>query len=89
VRDNAASKMILYVDGVERVSTNLAAAQIAPLSDGDTSLDLVSIGAGVAAGSTTFENRLTGAVDDVAIYSRALTATEVADLFNKPDGICP
>ncbi len=89
VRDNATSKQILYVDGVERVSANLAAIQLGAMTDADGSLDLVTIGTSQIAGQTTFDSYFNGAIDDVAIYSRALSAAEVAAIYAAPDGVCP
>lgn len=89
VRDNTMSKMILYVDGVQRLSSNLVAAQLGPMSDADASVDPVTIGTSQVAGQTTYGSYLTGAVDEVAIYSRALSAAEVAAIYAAPAGICP
>lgn len=89
VRDNAMSKAILYVDGIEKVTANLDANQLMAMSDGDTNSDFTTVGMGQVAGQTTFENHFNGAIDDVAIYTRALTAAEVSAIYNAPDGVCP
>jgi hypothetical protein len=89
VRDNAMSKAILYVDGAEKVTSNLDAMQLMAMSDGDVNADFTSIGTAQTAGLTTFESYFNGAIDDVAIYTRALTAAEVAAIYNAPDGVCP
>jgi hypothetical protein len=60
----------LYVDG--SLQGHLAAANYAP----DTSRDLT-----VGANSDTHTNLTSGSIDDVRIYSRALSASEISTLY--------
>ena len=90
VRDNTAMMLHLYVDGVLSTSMALTQSQIGAMSDLDANLDQVIIGAAPTTGSATaLDTFFPGAVDDVAFYNRALSADEIAGIYNAPEGICP
>jgi hypothetical protein len=89
VRDAAASKMLLYVDGALAVTANLTTAQDGALTNADGQTDLIAVGSSPTAGAPTFTPNFNGAVDELAYYNGALSATEVMAHFTAPDGICP
>lgn len=73
---NGASRAVaLYMDGV--LSTSATTAH----GIGATAIDKFIIGAGALGDAAP--NYFLGSIDDVRIYNRALTAQEIADLYNK------
>ncbi|MFN0249836.1 MAG: LamG domain-containing protein [Kofleriaceae bacterium] len=90
VRDNTNLMLHLYVDGTLSTSMALTQSQIGAMSDLDANLDYVIMGAAPTTGtSTVLDTFFPGAVDNPAYYDRALTAAEVLDLYEKPEGACP
>jgi hypothetical protein len=89
VRDVSAGQALVYVDGTLAVSRAISGADLGALNNGDGVPDPVTIGAGRQSGVDTYVQYFTGAIDDVAYYTHALTATEVAGLYAAPDGVCP
>lgn len=73
-----ASELIMYVDGVNRASTAISAGSFG--SSGDN----FSIGAGVVDGGT--QGPFTGYIDDVRVYSRGLSPSEMEGLGNGESG---
>lgn len=88
VRDSVANVGSVYVDGVLAVSANPDAAQFGPMTNVDGDVDLVTIGASVVAGQTTYTSFFAGVIDDVAIYHSALTAAQVSEIYSAPEGKC-
>lgn len=89
VRDSQAAKLLLYVDGALAVSANLTQAQNGAMTNSDGETDLIAIGASPSAGTTGFTPTFTGAVDEVAYYSDALTAQQIGAIYAAPQGECP
>jgi VCBS repeat-containing protein len=86
IKDGAANYLRLYVDGV-LVREKPAAFYgnfVAPSSTA------VSIGYMLRADGASFEYHLQGYLDEVAVYTKALTATEVVSFYNAglPKGHC-
>ncbi len=76
VRDTSTARLKVYVDGVlESTSSDISTNALDPNVD-------FWIG-GQNSFSTRFFN---GDIDDVRIYSRALSAAEIAELYNETDG---
>jgi hypothetical protein len=73
-----ASELIMYIDGVNRASTAISAGSFG--SSGDN----FSIGAGAVDGGTT--GPFTGYIDDVRVYSRGLTPSEMEGLGSGESG---
>ncbi len=81
---NRTGNMTLYVDGVSKNSSDISAGSATNM----TNTDKFFIGAyqditGVAPSSGKY---FTGSIDDVRVYNRALSATEVATLYNSTGG---
>jgi concanavalin A-like lectin/glucanase superfamily protein/PEP-CTERM motif-containing protein/calcineurin-like phosphoesterase family protein len=78
VVDNAADRVRLYVDGVQRASVAWTAAT---LSDGDN--EEIAIGS-----DSDFDNgtnhAFDGSIDDAQIYSYALSTAQIGYLFDNP-----
>lgn len=66
------SQLIMYIDGVNRASTNIGAGSFGSSGDNFT------IGAGAVDGGT--QGPFTGYIDDVRVYSRGLTPSEMENL---------
>jgi hypothetical protein len=88
VRDAAAMTASLYVDGALATSAMPAAVQFGAMTNADNDVDLVTIGASIVGGQTSYQSWFAGAVDEVAIYHSALTASQVSAIYNAPDGKC-
>jgi hypothetical protein len=73
-----ASELIMYIDGVNRASTAISAGSFG--SSGDN----FSIGAGAVDGGT--QGPFTGYIDDVRVYSRGLSPSEMEGLGNGESG---
>ena len=70
-----AASMAMYVDGVAQAgSWYSGTGTVAPISNNDQ--------LGIGARDTTPTKLFTGLIDDVRVYNRALSAQEVADLYN-------
>lgn len=90
VRDLTAGEARLYVDGALEATVALNAAAASPMSNDDGSADPVLIGIKRVAGSSAFEQAFTGAIDEVALYHRTLSAGEIGGIYtNGADGRCP
>lgn len=89
VRDLAASQAILYIDGEVAALNTLTDIQRGVLSNRDGETDPVVIGASPIAGAPGFRDFRTGAIDEVAYFTAALTAAEVQAIYAAPDGECP
>jgi len=88
VRDSTASSALLYVDGQLAASTALAMVDNGPMSNLDGEVDPITLGAGIFGGASTLQSFFGGAIDEVAYYSQALTASEIAAIYAAPDGEC-
>jgi hypothetical protein len=88
VRDVTATSSLLYIDGQLAVSTAISGADLGAINNADGFPDPVTIGAGRVSGVDTYNQYFTGAIDDVAYYTHAMTAAEVAALYAAPAGVC-
>jgi hypothetical protein len=88
VRDVKTAQLLLYVDGVLATSKAISGAELDPFAAG-TEADPIILGASPASTFAPESNYFSGAVDDAAIYFKALSASEVAALYAAPNGICP
>lgn len=89
VRDNTAKQATLYVDGVAAAKLdNLPDEARGELVDGDQLADPITIGATRIEAQTTYDEYLTGAVDDVAYFGVALTADQIQAIYSSRDGEC-
>jgi hypothetical protein len=86
VRDVTARQILLYVDGT--LAAEKAITDLGPLGNADGHSDPLTIGGARMAGVDTFIQLFPGAIDEVAYYTRAMTAAEVAAVYAAPDGIC-
>jgi hypothetical protein len=77
VCDQAHSNVTLYVDG-----TNASQASIAANTGIHSTLIPMTIGARMSGPATSFDAQLLGLVDDVALFTNALSATQAATLYN-------
>ena len=74
------NRVALYVNAVaESTSIDLTAGTPSTIPDGPAKL---SIGDGLSSTNVTQSIPFNGSIDDVRIYSRILTATEIADIYN-------
>jgi hypothetical protein len=93
VRDVDARQATLYIDGAQALVTPLSGGQLDPLSNADREVDPVTIGASrvivTHTGDPLYAQYLTGAIDDVAYYTSALTADEIRAIYSSRDGECP
>lgn len=89
VRDAAASKLLLYVDGALAVTANLDTANDGTISNTDGETDLIAVASSPTAGAATFTPNFNGAADELAHYNGALSPTEVMAHYTATDGICP
>jgi hypothetical protein len=88
VRDIQVKQLILYVDGMQAVSTPLSGHQLDPMSNADDEVDPVTIGASRIANATTYIEYLHGAIDEVAYFSAAISADQVKEIYVALDGEC-
>jgi hypothetical protein len=88
VRDATAMTASVYVDGALAASASPVAAQFGAMTNADNDVDLVTIGASVVAGMTTYTSLYPGVIDEVAIYHSALTAAQVSAIYSAPQGKC-
>lgn len=88
VRDVTAMTAIVYVDGALAVSTNLPTDELGVLSNLDGETDPVVIGGSAIAGAGGYNGFFAGAIDEVSYYTSALSATQVAAIYNAPQGEC-
>jgi hypothetical protein len=75
VFDQSQGLMKLYVNGVQRATTT-------PPSTIVSTTHAVSVGARKNSGSTAYDLNLLGKVDEVALYNRALSASEITTHYN-------
>jgi hypothetical protein len=84
VRDGSQHKNILYVDGVEEANSTVIYANSFSADDPTA----VTVGYMLRdLGKNAYH--YTGAIDEVAIYNRAVSASEAATFFALPKGHCP
>lgn len=88
VRDVPASQSVLYLDGAVAGTLTLPSANLGPMTNLDSETDNVTLGAGTTGGTSTNDDKLAGALDEVAIYKSAMTAAQVAAIYAAPDGEC-
>ncbi len=72
VRDRQSKKLLIYVDGVYKISTDDSSTVTIANNDN------ISIG---NSGASYITTDFTGSIDDVRIYNRALSGAEVAKLY--------
>jgi hypothetical protein len=89
VRDTAAAKMYLYIDGMVAVTLAVPTENNGPMTNTDGETDPVLLGAAVPGGTSTINDRFAGAIDEVAFYKSGLTATQIAQIYAAPEGECP
>lgn len=88
VRDLEAAQLLLYVDGAVAATQPLPASFAGPLADDDGVPDPLTIGAGRSSGSDALGAHLAGAIDEVALFTTALDATQIAALYASEVGPC-
>lgn len=88
VRDVPGNAANLYVDGALAVTVTLPSDETGAMTNTDASLDPIYLGASVTGGTTTNNSFFTGALDDVAYYAIALSASQVAAIWAAPQGEC-
>lgn len=88
VRDATASTDILYVDGQLAATTSLAPVDDGPMTNQDGEVDPITFGAAIDGGKSTLVGFFAGGIDEVAYYSQALTASQIAAIYAAPDGEC-
>jgi hypothetical protein len=71
IRDVAAMKLALYVDGTEVSEEDLDPGAAGALANQDSEADPLTIGATVTGGTTDLENLFDGAIDDVRLSTSA------------------
>jgi hypothetical protein len=80
---NRSGNMILYADGISIGSTSISAGSAVNMSTSDKFfIGAYQDGTGTAPASGKYLN---GNIDDVRVYSRALTAAEVKGLYGTPN----
>jgi hypothetical protein len=72
IRDVEASKLALYVDGIEVAEEDLDPNVAGALGDGDGEADPLTIGAYIVGGQSTPNGLVNGAVDEVKLYTGTL-----------------
>lgn len=82
VIDIPALEARLYVDGSHEASAPLRAGWT--MSNGDFEAEPLVIGAAQVVWGTGYRYFFSGAIDDVSLYKRVLTATEIADAASGP-----
>jgi hypothetical protein len=80
-RDMAAAQFRLYADGQLVASTNLNIATGGDISNGDGEADPLLVGAVVQGGSQVRQWFFRGLIDEVRLYQRSLSATEIENLY--------
>lgn len=88
VRDVTALTGSLYVDGVLATTINPAAVEFGSMTNADGDTDRVSVGANAVNGQLNYQYWFAGAIDEVAVYHSALSATEVMAIYRAADGKC-
>lgn len=89
VRDSTAAMAYLYVDGALGGSLSVPTANTGAMTNTDSETDAVTLGAGTVGGTQNIADPLAGALDEVAFYKTALTATQIAHIYAAPEGECP
>ncbi len=74
------STVKLFINGKQQASTVSISGSVT------TTTEPFTIGANPGAGGTSFTNYLNGQIDDVRVYSRALSDAEVKQLYNQGAG---
>jgi RHS repeat-associated protein len=82
VRDMAALEMRLYVDGRLDNSAPLIADASGAIKDDDGEADPLLIGAVFVGGTTTKTNFFAGRIDEVDVFTRALSPNEIQNLYD-------
>ena len=72
IRDVEAAELALYVDGIEVAEERLDQGAAGPLGDDDGELDPLTIGAYIVGGQSNPNGLVTGAVDEVKLYTGTL-----------------
>ncbi len=72
---NSFAAQTIYIDGIAQSLSNVSGGTVSSFSNG------VDIYIGADAGSASNDQKFNGSIDEVRIYNRALTATEVAGLY--------
>ncbi len=84
--DGGSDDLLIYVDGVEQVTTFVQFAVFDPSANDEyTDLWIGARQSDVVTGENHF---FTGVIDEVALFDRALSATEVLDIYEAATGIC-
>ena len=83
VWDGAAGTRKLYIDGIEDTTMTIASGDTSTGGPGNAVDKFLTIGMRDA-GAAAFGNNFIGQIDDVAIWSRALTVTEAFQLSTNP-----
>jgi hypothetical protein len=89
VRDVTAKQQLLYIDGALAVSAPLGDNFIGAMTNADGVPDPLTIAASRASGTNALTMGYAGAIDEPAYYLSALSATEIAEIYAAPQGICP
>ena len=82
LRDIAANKLLLYVDGVLDTGDDLNAGATGAIKDDDNSPDHLVIGAKFVASQTTKEFFFSGVIDEVEFFNPALSADEIRAIYD-------
>ena len=80
--DYGAREMILYIDGAEN-NRNTKANRLPAQVDGDVVIGAQMNGTSSWKGSTYHRFGILGDLDEVAVWNRTLSATEVRDIYNR------
>lgn len=80
-RDIEADRFRLYVDGVLGAESPLTESARGDIGDDDGSADPLIIGMHYVGGTSQRHGFLQGAIDEVALWNRALTGDEVSSVF--------
>ncbi|MCX6929720.1 MAG: hypothetical protein NT154_41885, partial [Verrucomicrobia bacterium] len=84
--DIAAGQFWLYVDGQLAASTNLDVATGGDITNGDGEPDPLLFGAKTRAGTSGQEVFFKGLIDEVRLYQRSLSPTEIENLYAAEGG---
>ena len=84
--EDTSGAMILYVDGVARAQTNTVIRSLANV--GEFWLPIISIGSAVdgCRFNTCLSLQFNGLIDELSVYSRALTSNEVHAIYSAGSG---
>jgi hypothetical protein len=89
VRDVDSKVQLLYVDGVDAGEQDISGSSfLGAMTNIDMMSDPITIGAAGVAFMTTYQSFLPGAIDEVAYYDSAITATQAAAIYAARDGVC-